>query len=327
MGALSRNLVLVLLAWLMLAGVCLGKQVYLKDGSIIDCESFWRRGNQVIVKVNRDVVLDFERNEVDLKRTFPETRKKPKPIKRKKIAHAAVPPSAVNQAAESAAPPAAPVAAAAQTPVAAPAPAMKQAQPVAVTVPAPNPVPATATVPAPASPVQPETTQPAPADPASPTDKAEQERKMKEAAEMMAEAIKKQDPELLKKAVEAQKNAVPPEQRAQSRGLSIKILLFLLVFTLLIVISMWVVYVKTGQPGWHSIIPIYNMYVLMEISGKPWWWMFLLFIPVVGFIIYLLAMLSLAQRFGRGVVYGLGLFFLPMFFFPMLAFGGAQYEG
>lgn len=150
---------------------------------------------------------------------------------------------------------------------------------------------------------------------------------MKEASEMMAEAIKKQDPELLKKAVEAQKNAVPPEQKAQSAGVSTRILLIMVVFLLLMLVSMWVVYEKAGQPGWHSIIPIYNMYVMMEISGKPWWWMLLLFVPVVGFIIYLLAMISLAQRFGRGLVYGLGLFFLPMFFFPMLAFGGAQYEG
>lgn len=143
---------------------------------------------------------------------------------------------------------------------------------------------------------------------------------------MMAEAIQKKDPELLKKAIEAQKSAMP-QNRAETAGRSLRYLLLLLAVSLLIVVSMWVVFEKAGQSGVLSIIPIYNMYVLMEISGKPGWWLVLLFIPVVGFVFLLLAMLALAEKFGRGALFGLGLFFLPMFFFPMLAFGGSQYEG
>lgn len=45
------------------------RSVYLKDGGIVDCESFWRKGHQVIVKVNRDVVIEFGSDEVDLKKT------------------------------------------------------------------------------------------------------------------------------------------------------------------------------------------------------------------------------------------------------------------
>jgi hypothetical protein len=46
------------------------KTVYLKDGGMIDCESFWTDAGRVVIKVNRDTVVDFARDEVDLKRTF-----------------------------------------------------------------------------------------------------------------------------------------------------------------------------------------------------------------------------------------------------------------
>lgn len=59
-------------------------------------------------------------------------------------------------------------------------------------------------------------------------------------------------------------------------------------------------------------------------NGKPGLWLLLLFIPFVGIVFYLLAMLALAERFGRGAGFGVGLCFLPMIFFPLLAFGGSQ---
>lgn len=37
--------------------------------------------------------------------------------------------------------------------------------------------------------------------------------------------------------------------------------------------------------------------------------------------------LSLAKKFGRSELFGVGIFFLPMIFFPLLAFGGSEYEG
>jgi uncharacterized protein DUF5684 len=321
MSLLLRYMILILCVWLMPAGVCLGKQVSLKDGGIIDCESFWRRGDQVVVKINRDIVIDFERSEVDLKRTFPEARKKTHHVRRKNPARTVVPPSATAPAAEAAtihitAAPPAPAPAA--NPVPPPASAVSPAA-TPDTPPAPTPAPVVK------EPVQPESAQPAPADPASPPDKAELERRSRQAAEMMAEAVQKQDPELLKKAIEAQRSVIQ-QNGARPAARSLKFLLFLLVFALLIVVSMWVVFEKAGQSGVQSIVPFYNMYILMQVSGKPGWWLLLLFIPFVGTVFYLLAMLALAEKFGRGALFGLGLSFLPMFFFPMLAFGGSQYE-
>lgn len=90
MNVLARHLVLILFMWLMLAGVCLGKQVYLKDGGIVDAQSAWRRGNKVFVKVNRDIVADFDLSEIDLRRTFPKTRSSSRHPRRKVTAGCAI---------------------------------------------------------------------------------------------------------------------------------------------------------------------------------------------------------------------------------------------
>jgi hypothetical protein len=103
--------------------------------------------------------------------------------------------------------------------------------------------------------------------------------------------------------------------------------LFVAAFALLIVASVWKVFVKAGKPGWASLIPIYNVIVLLEITGKPIWWIILFCIPFVNFIAALLVMIPLAEKFGKGAGFGIGLVFLSFVFFPILAFGDAQYRG
>ena len=100
-----------------------------------------------------------------------------------------------------------------------------------------------------------------------------------------------------------------------------------LAIILLIIVSMWKVYTKAGKPGWASIIPIYNTYVLCEIGGKPGWWLILFFIPIVNVVIGILVIVGVAQNFGKGAGFAIGLIFLPFIFFPILAFGDAKYVG
>ena len=49
-----------------------------------------------------------------------------------------------------------------------------------------------------------------------------------------------------------------------------------LLIGLLIIVAMWKVFTKAGQPGWASIIPIYNLYIWCKIVGRPWWWILLM---------------------------------------------------
>ncbi len=95
---------------------------------------------------------------------------------------------------------------------------------------------------------------------------------------------------------------------------------------LLMVISIWKVFIKAGQPGWAAIVPIYNMYVLLKIAGKPGWWILLLFVPVVNLVISIIALFGLAENFGKGAGFAIGLLFLPIIFYPILAFGSATYQ-
>ena len=102
--------------------------------------------------------------------------------------------------------------------------------------------------------------------------------------------------------------------------------LVMLAFGLLLVASLWKVFSKAGEPGWACLVPIYNMIVWLKIAGKPAWWFILALIPLVNFIVAIIASISLAERFGKGTGYGLGLAFLSPIFYPMLAFGDARYR-
>ena len=115
-------------------------------------------------------------------------------------------------------------------------------------------------------------------------------------------------------------------QKAALIGGAIGALIALFVL-LIVVISAWKIFTKAGQPGWAAIVPFYNVIVLLQIVGKPLWWIVLLIIPGVNFVVAIIVMLALAERFGKGAGFGIGLAFLGIIFFPILAFGDARYQG
>ncbi len=98
-------------------------------------------------------------------------------------------------------------------------------------------------------------------------------------------------------------------------------LILILALLVLMVAAFWRVYEKAGKPGWASIVPVYNTLVLLEIVKKPWWWLFLLMIPIVNFIIGVWLTNLVSKRFGQGVGFTLGLIFLPFIFWPLLGLG------
>ena len=105
------------------------------------------------------------------------------------------------------------------------------------------------------------------------------------------------------------------------------VLVFACLLLLLVIAGAWKIFVKAGQPGWAVLIPIYNLFVLCKIAGKPGWWVILFFIPIANFVVQILVSLALAEKFGKGVGFGLGLAFLNAIFYPILGFGDAQYQG
>lgn len=92
-------------------------------------------------------------------------------------------------------------------------------------------------------------------------------------------------------------------------------------------IAMWKVFTKAGKPGWAVLIPVYNLFVLLEIVGRPAWWLILMLIPLVNFVIMFILAFDLAKSFGKGAGFALGLIFFNLIFFLILGFGSAQYVG
>ena len=100
-----------------------------------------------------------------------------------------------------------------------------------------------------------------------------------------------------------------------------------LLIAVILIVAMWKVFSKAGQPGWAAIIPIFNIYILCKVAGRPGWWLLLMLIPFVNFIIAIILCIDIAKNFGKGAGFGLGLAFLGFIFFPILGFGSATYEG
>jgi hypothetical protein len=95
----------------------------------------------------------------------------------------------------------------------------------------------------------------------------------------------------------------------------------------LIIAAWWIVFTKAQKPGWAILIPIYNIIVMLQIIGKPWWWLLLMLIPFVNFI-FLIWMINLfSKSYGHGVGFTFGLIFLPFIFLPILGFGESKYVG
>ena len=100
------------------------------------------------------------------------------------------------------------------------------------------------------------------------------------------------------------------------------VMLFVWLAIFVVVIAAgWKVFEKADQPGWAIIIPIFNIYIMLKIVGRPGWWLVLYFIPVI-------ISMDMAKSFGQSAVFGIVLLFLLCGIgYLILAFGSARYLG
>ena len=91
--------------------------------------------------------------------------------------------------------------------------------------------------------------------------------------------------------------------------------------------GIWKTFEKAGEPGWACIVPFMNFYKLFKISLGIGWLFLLVFIPGVNFIMFIIIGIKMAQVFGRGILFGLGIAFLPGIFYMILGFGSSTYQG
>ena len=104
-------------------------------------------------------------------------------------------------------------------------------------------------------------------------------------------------------------------------------IILLLAIVVFVIASIWKTFEKAGQPGWAAIVPIYNLYIMTKIAGKPGWWVVMFIIPIVNYIFLIWTYNLISKSFGKGVGFTLGLIFLGPIFWAILGFGSATYQG
>lgn len=76
-------------------------------------------------------------------------------------------------------------------------------------------------------------------------------------------------------------------------------LLFGLILQVVHFLGTWKLYVKAGRKAWEAAVPVYNAVILMKIINRPWWWVILLFIPIVNLIMFPVIWVETIRSFGR----------------------------
>lgn len=106
-------------------------------------------------------------------------------------------------------------------------------------------------------------------------------------------------------------------------------LLCLLAVALLafLIVAKWKMFAKAGKPGWMSLVPFYNIVVVMEMAGMSAYYALLMLVPIVNLVFAFKAHIRIAKLFGKSTGFGVGTVLLPFIFIPILAFGKAKYSG
>ena len=107
-------------------------------------------------------------------------------------------------------------------------------------------------------------------------------------------------------------------------------------------IGLWKMFEKADLPTWQAIVPLYNLYVIIEHVKRPWWWVLVIVIPpfvmpgvflihIVGsgvaLAFWTIVNIDLAKMFSQKYDIGVGMAFAPFVFYLILGFGGAVYMG
>jgi hypothetical protein len=104
-------------------------------------------------------------------------------------------------------------------------------------------------------------------------------------------------------------------------------MLIMAVFGLVMLVAMWKVFTKAGEPGWACIVPIYNNMIVARIAGQPEVNGLLACIPIIGLIWGFPILFDFCRAFGKGTGFAVAMIFFPFICIPILGFGSAEHEG
>ena len=78
-----------------------------------------------------------------------------------------------------------------------------------------------------------------------------------------------------------------------------EIILILLILNFIHGIGTWKLYRISGNKPFYSFIPVYNVFVLLKIINRPWWWIFIIIMPVLNTIIIPVIWVELSRSFKK----------------------------
>ena len=127
--------------------------------------------------------------------------------------------------------------------------------------------------------------------------------------------------------------------------------IFILAWAVITIIGQWKLFEKCGEKGWKSIVPFYNDWTLVEISGCHWWYFLFIICDYIltitlentemvaglSLVSGLLSLVSLyvifcinyniAKKFHQGVGFAVGMSLVPFVFYLILGFSNKyQYD-
>jgi hypothetical protein len=117
-------------------------------------------------------------------------------------------------------------------------------------------------------------------------------------------------------------------QETTNSGAGGALILWYIVLYVIFALPLFFVFKKAGSDmAWGAFVPIFSIYVLLKVVGRPGWWLVLYIIPIVSLIILIIVWNDLSKSFGHGAGFTVGLIFLPWIFLAILAWGSSTYRG
>ena len=110
-------------------------------------------------------------------------------------------------------------------------------------------------------------------------------------------------------------------------ALKIIIPVVLIILLIIVLISIMKVFKKANRNGVSALIPFYNLVVLLEMCNLPKMYFVFLLIPIVNLIFFYKVFQVLAKLFKKEKGFGIGLFLLPVIYFPILGYSKSEYVG
>lgn len=114
-------------------------------------------------------------------------------------------------------------------------------------------------------------------------------------------------------------NPLPPVSAQNMLFASLE-LIVLLLSLIICIASIGIIFRAGGEPFWAVIVPVYGFVCYTRLGNKPWWFVLLMFIPLVNVAAIIMINIGIAERFQKSALYGLGLTLLQPIFLPLLAF-------